>query len=74
MAVAELVGREAEQRPDDNPKVNINGIEEVVVDKGYHSGAIAQRIKSYEVRSYIPEHPALDGCVHHGCTLPKENR
>ena len=55
MAVAELVGREAEQRPDDPPKVNVNGIEEVVADKGYHSGAVVERVKSYEVRSYIPE-------------------
>jgi transposase len=55
MAVAELVGREAELRPDDTPKVNVNGIEELVADKGYHSGAVVKRIKSYEVRSYIPE-------------------
>jgi len=26
-----------------------------VTDKGYHSGAVVQRVKSYEVRSYIPE-------------------
>jgi transposase len=55
IAVAELVEREAEQRPDEKPKVNVNGIEEVVADKGYHSGAVVQRVKSYEVRSYIPE-------------------
>src|ERR1019366_1313667 len=55
MAVAEQVGREAELRPGDNPKVNVNGIEELVTDKGYHSGAVVQRVKSYEVRSYIPE-------------------
>ena len=55
MAVAELVGREAEQRPEGKPKVNVNGIEEVVADKGYHSGVVVQRVKSYEVRSYIPE-------------------
>jgi len=55
MAVAELAGREAEQRPDDKPQVNVNGIEELVADKGYHSGAVVQRIKSYEVRTYIPE-------------------
>ncbi len=55
MAVAELVGREAQQRPDEKPKVNVHGIEEVVADKGYHSGAVVQRVKSYEVRSYIPE-------------------
>src|ERR1700693_1674027 len=55
MAVAELVKREAEQRPEDRPKVNVEGIEEVVADKGYHSGAVLERVKSYEVRTYIPE-------------------
>ena len=55
MAVAELVEREAEQRPEEKPKVNLNGIEEVVADKGYHSGAVLERVKSYEVRTYIPE-------------------
>lgn len=35
--------------------MNVNGIEEVVADKGYHSGALVERLKSYEVRSYIPE-------------------
>lgn len=55
MAVADLVGREAEQRPENKPKVNVNGIEAVVADKGYHSRAVLQRVKSYEVRSYIPE-------------------
>jgi transposase len=49
MAVAELVGREAELRPDDQPKVNVNGIEALVTEKGYHSGAVIQRVKSYEV-------------------------
>src|ERR1700730_12296171 len=55
MAVAELIGREAELRPKDEPKVNVTGIEELVTDKGYHSGAVVQRVKSYEVCSYIPE-------------------
>ena len=55
IAVAELVGREAELRPDEAPKVNVQGIEELVADKGYHSGAVVKRVKSYEVRSYIPE-------------------
>ncbi len=55
MAVAEQIGREVELRPDDKPKVNVNGIEELVADKGYHSGAVVERVKSYEVRSYIPE-------------------
>src|ERR1700733_86144 len=55
MAVAELVKREAEQRPEDTPKVNVEGIEEMVGDKGYHSGAVLERVKSYDVRTYIPE-------------------
>jgi transposase len=55
MAVAELVGREAELRPDEKPEVNVNGIEELVADKGYHSGAVVERVKSYAVRSYLPE-------------------
>ena len=53
MAVAELVGREAEQRPHDKPQVNVHGIEELVGDKGYHSGAVVLRVKRYEVRTYI---------------------
>src|SRR5271154_2217145 len=55
MAVAELVEREAELRPDDTPKVNVAGMEEAVADKGYHSGAVMKRMKGYEVRTYIPE-------------------
>ncbi len=55
MAVAEQVGREAELRPNDKPKVNVAGIEELVTDKGYHSGAVVNRMKTYAVRSYIPE-------------------
>ena len=55
MAVAEQVGREVELRPHEEPQVNVAGIEEMVADKGYHSGAVLERVKSYEVRSYIPE-------------------
>ena len=40
---------------EEKPKVNLQGIEELVTDKGYHSGAVVQRMKSYAVRSYIPE-------------------
>src|SRR6516164_4037583 len=53
--VAELVGREAVLRPDTKPKVNVKGIEEMVADKGYHSGALLERVAKYQVRSYIPE-------------------
>jgi transposase len=54
MAVAELAVHESELRSEDT-KVNINGIEELVADKGYLSGAVLKRVKSYGVRSYIPE-------------------
>jgi len=54
-AVAELAVREAKQRPDEKPKVSVKGIEEMVADKGYHFGAVVERVKSYRVRSYIPE-------------------
>jgi transposase len=53
--VAEQIGREAERHPENKPKVNLAGIEELVADKGYHSGAAVVRVKSYGVRSYIPE-------------------
>jgi transposase len=53
--VAEQIRREAESRPQDRPKVHLQGIEELVTDKGYHSSAVVQRMKSYEVRTYIPE-------------------
>src|SRR5215831_12057357 len=53
--LAEQIRREAESRPQDKAKVHLKGIEELVTDKGYHSSAVVQRMKSYEVRSYIPE-------------------
>ena len=45
--MAEQIGREAELQPRSEPKINLNGIEELVTDKGYHSGAVVQRVKSY---------------------------
>ena len=53
--VAALAVREAELHPDDAPKVNVTGIEEMVADKGYHSAAVVERVKGHQVRSYIPE-------------------
>jgi transposase len=53
--VAELAVRETELHPDDQPKVNVKGIEEMVADKGYHSGAALERLRNYQVRTYIPE-------------------
>ena len=46
---------EAELHPEEEPKVNIEGIEELVADKGYHSGEALEQVKELEVRTYIPE-------------------
>jgi transposase len=53
--VAELVEREEEMRPAEKPQVHMGGVEEVVADKGYHSGPILQEMKAAGVRTYIPE-------------------
>ena len=53
--VAELIEREAEKSPLESPKVNLGGIEEVVADKGYHSGPGLEEMKAASVRTYIPE-------------------
>jgi transposase len=53
--VAELIAREAEVSPLEAPKVNLGGIEEVVADKGYHSGPVLEEMKAAGVRTYIPE-------------------
>lgn len=53
--IAHLVEREAEQAPDDKPQVNVKGIEEVVADKGYHSGPAVVALRQAQVRTYIPE-------------------
>jgi transposase len=50
--VADLIGREAAAP---KPSVNLEGIEEVVADKGYHSGAALVAMKEAGVRTYIPE-------------------
>ncbi len=36
-------------------EINERGVEEVVADKGYHSGAVLKEVHEQEVRSYIPE-------------------
>jgi transposase len=55
LTIAELAVRDVRLHPHDEPKVNPNSIEELVADKGYHSGTVMARVKSCEVRSYIPE-------------------
>jgi transposase len=54
-AVAELIEHEAETAPAEEPKVNLGGVEEVVADKGYHSGPAVQYVNAAGCRSYIPE-------------------
>jgi transposase len=36
-------------------KIHPDGVEEVVADKGYHSGAVLVNLNQQDVRSYIPE-------------------
>lgn len=36
-------------------EINECGVEEVVADKGYHSGAVLKDVHEQEIRSYIPE-------------------
>ncbi|MGB7848425.1 MAG: transposase [Candidatus Acidiferrum sp.] len=49
---AELIRTE---EPSGKPKMHVQGIEEVVTDKGYHSGETLVMLKDAEVRTYIPE-------------------
>lgn len=53
--IAQLVEREAEQPADQKPQVNVNGIEEVVADKGYHSGAAVVALRRAQTRTYISD-------------------
>lgn len=54
-AVAEMIEHEAKTAPQEEPQVHLGGVEEVVADKGYHSGEVLQDLHDGEVRSYIPE-------------------
>ena len=54
-AVATLIEREAEKAPEAKPQVSLNGIKEIVADKGYHSGQSVMLLGQSEVRTYIPE-------------------
>src|SRR5215467_4904989 len=54
-AVATLMEREAEKAPEAKPQVSVNGIKEIVADKGYHSGQNVVLLGQTEVRTYIPE-------------------
>jgi transposase len=54
-AVTELAMREVRLHRDRAPKVNLKSIEELVTDKGYHSGAVLELARDREVRTYVPE-------------------
>lgn len=54
-AVAEMIEHEAKTAPQEEPQVHLGGVEEVVADKGYHSGEVLTDLHDGEVRSYIPE-------------------
>ena len=54
-AVADLIEREAEKAPEAKPQVHLNGIMEIVTDKGYHSGKTLLALEQVEARSYMPE-------------------
>jgi len=43
------------EEPTQKPQMHLQGIEEVVADKGYHSGAVVTNLENAEVRTYIPE-------------------
>jgi len=51
-SAAELMGTEATNQ---KPQMHLQGVEEVVTDKGYHSGRVLAEMKCAEVRTYIPE-------------------
>src|SRR5262245_53717728 len=53
--VADLIEREAEMSAAEKPQVHVGGIEEVVADKGYHSGPVLEEMTAMGVRTYIPE-------------------
>src|SRR4051795_11950346 len=53
--LAELIEREAEKSPEQEPQVSLNALSEIVTDKGYHSDEVVLAIEQAEARSYIPE-------------------
>ena len=53
--LAELIEREAEKSPEQEPQVSLNALSEVVADKGYHSDEAVLAIAQAEARRYIPE-------------------
>ena len=63
--VAQLIEREAEKAPAEDPQVSLTPLAEIVADKGYHSSEMMLALQQAETRSYIPEpkrpHPQVGG-------------
>lgn len=53
--LAELIERETEKAPEQEPQVSLDPLAEVVADKGYHSNDTLLALQQAEARSYIPE-------------------
>jgi len=53
--VAQLIEREAEKAPAEDPQVSLTPLAEIVADKGYHSSEMMLALQQAETRSYIPE-------------------
>jgi transposase len=53
--LAHLIEREAEKAPDEEPRVSLDPLAEIVGDKGYHSNDTVLNVEQAQARSYIPE-------------------
>ena len=53
--VACLIEREAEKAPEEQPRVSLTSVVEVVTDKGYHSSETVLVVQQAQARSYISE-------------------
>jgi len=49
------IGKTMDEAQEASRQINPRGVEEVVADKGYHSGLVLKAIHTQGVRSYIPE-------------------
>jgi transposase len=58
--LAQMIEREADKAPNEEPQVSLNPMAEIVADKGYHSNDTMLLIEQAEARSYIPE-PKREG-------------
>lgn len=54
-AVVAVAGVSAEQTPEGQCEVHVDGVQEVVADKGYHSNEVVRTLIELELRTYIAE-------------------